>query len=88
MTSRLDPVKNWRAVCPNFGQAIHTTHVRFKETLEKAKVVAAENDHLYRRLTIYRRLARDKDSDLYSYYRSEIGWEVQKQTGTEWETVA
>ena len=81
MTTRVDAVTSWRAVCPKFGQAGHTKHVRSRETLEKAEVVAAANDHLYEQLA-------KGDGGLVSYFRSEIGWQVQAQTITEWEVVA
>ena len=81
MTSRVDAVTSWRVVCPNFGQNGHETHVQSRETLEKAEAVAASNDQLYEQI------AKNSDSTAVSYYRSEIGWRVQKQTVTEWETV-
>ncbi len=79
MTS-LDAVTSWRVICPNFGQDGHTTHVLSKDTLKEARVVAVANDRLYGCLA-------DGEGDLVSYYRAEVGWRVEKQTVTEWETV-
>lgn len=70
----------YRIVCPNFGERGHSTHRHTKPTLEKAIERAEGNDHLYAQL------AKD-NAQMYSYYRSEIGWKVQVQIKTEWETV-
>lgn len=81
MTTRTRKGKTvWRIVCPNYGTRGHSTHVHTKPTLEKARERAEGNDRLYEQL------AKDND-DMYSYYRSEIGWKVQVQTTTEWEEV-
>ena len=83
MTSRVDAATSWRVVCPNFEQDGHYTHgVRPMATLEEAKAKAGMNDRLYERLAEH-----DDGTGLVSYYRSEIGWRVQKQTVTEWNDV-
>ncbi len=74
------PQKRWRIVCPNFGTRGHSTHRHNKATLERAIERAEGNDRLYEHLA-------KGDDQMYSYYRSEIGWKVQVKTVTEWEEV-
>ncbi len=71
----------YRIVCPNFGTSGHRTHVGKKRTmtLSEAKGRTAGADAHYQRLT--------EGESACSYYRSEIGWRVQKQTVTEWEDI-
>ena len=71
----------FRIVCPNFGTRGHSTHAHTKQSLEKAKERAVSNDRLYENM------AKGDDGTLYSYYRSEIGWKVQVQIVTDWETI-
>ena len=73
----------WRIVCPQFGELGHTTNTQDSPSLARAKLRVEQNDRLYERL-----VKSEEGSDMCSYYRSEIGWRVQKQTVTEWETVA
>ena len=83
MTIRVDATTSWMVVCPNFGQGGHAYHAASMDTLEEAEAKAGMNDRLYARLA-----KRTNDSDLDVFYRSEVGWRVQKQTVTEWEMVA
>ncbi len=83
MTTRVRKGKTkttYRIVCPNFGTRGHSTHRHTKATLEKAIERAEGNDRLYEHLA-------NGDDQMYSYYRAEIGWRVEVQTVTEWETV-
>ncbi len=72
----------FRIVCPNFGTRGHTTHRHKKATLEKAIERAEGNDSLYQKMA-----DADPEEVMSPYYRSEIGWKVQAQSVTEWETV-
>lgn len=70
----------YRILCPNYGTRGHSTHEHTKPTLAKARERAAGNDRLYQDLV-------ERDSEMSSYYESEIGWRVQAQIVTEWEDI-
>ncbi len=77
------PRTEYRIVCPNFGTKTHSTHVATKAGMtesEARKRAKAQDLH-------YEHLAKRDRGLMYSYYRSEIGWQVEAREITKWETV-
>ncbi len=76
------PKTEYRISCPSYGTKRHSTHVtnNIKTEEDATKKADAQNRH-------YEHLSKEGDQSVYSYYRSEIGWKVEKRTTTAWEEV-
>ena len=74
------PKTTYRIICPNHGEKGHSTHAYTK----KDEATAVESLSVMDMKMEVNALRVD---GTYSYYKSEIGWRVQKQTVTPWEDV-